>query len=424
MVFFRTKKSIYPLIIITLCAVFQFYKYVLQVYPSIITTELMQSFHLNGMGLGNLAATFYYSFIVSQLLVGFILDKLGIRTAAFAIFLCALGVYIFAGANTMAVACAARALIGIGVAFSTVVYMKMAAEWFSPKSYPFVSGLIATATMAGAVFGELPLSHWMAYAGWRQALAMLGVMGFVLAIIFAIVVRDKKKPEAKKSLTYLDLKNVIFNKQNWLMTLYGGLTFAPVSIFGGLWGNPFLKAAYQFNEHQAAFFISLIFIGLGLGSPLLGLFAERIGGRERVIFLSTLLAGLCMTLVLCIRPMPLPILGVLLFLLGFGVSGYILIFSIAKDLNSSIVTGTVIAMINAGDALLTGVTEPIIGRLLDLTADGKVISEGGSTFSIYGYQLALSVLPIFLAIAAFIIHILRKQDFGEIREKTLEYSKI
>ena len=64
------KKSLYPAIVICLCAGFQFYKYVLQVYPSIITDQLMREFQLTGAGLGNLAAAFYYSFIVVQLFVG------------------------------------------------------------------------------------------------------------------------------------------------------------------------------------------------------------------------------------------------------------------------------------------------------------------------------------------------------------------
>jgi fucose permease len=67
----------YAYLIITLCASFLFYKYILQIYPSIITEQLMSEFNLNGAGLGNLAATFYYSFMVTQLFVGVLLDKYG-----------------------------------------------------------------------------------------------------------------------------------------------------------------------------------------------------------------------------------------------------------------------------------------------------------------------------------------------------------
>ena len=44
--------SAYPTIIISLCAIFLFYKYVLQVFSSIITNQLMHEFQLTGAGLG------------------------------------------------------------------------------------------------------------------------------------------------------------------------------------------------------------------------------------------------------------------------------------------------------------------------------------------------------------------------------------
>ncbi|MEO8963410.1 MAG: hypothetical protein ABI370_01870, partial [Gammaproteobacteria bacterium] len=65
----------YPALVISLCAFFLFYKYVLQIYPSVITKQLMEEWQLTGAGLGNLAATFYYSLMITQIFVGVILDK-------------------------------------------------------------------------------------------------------------------------------------------------------------------------------------------------------------------------------------------------------------------------------------------------------------------------------------------------------------
>ncbi|MFK3617501.1 hypothetical protein WJ883_08350 [Coxiella burnetii] len=44
---------LYPSIVITLSSLFLFYKYVLQVSLSVLTTALMRQFHLNGAGYGN-----------------------------------------------------------------------------------------------------------------------------------------------------------------------------------------------------------------------------------------------------------------------------------------------------------------------------------------------------------------------------------
>lgn len=173
-------KSFYPLLVISLCAFFLFYKYVLQIYPSIITDQLMQEFNLTGAGLGNLAATFYYTFMIAQLVVGVLLDKYSTRwLTAGAIFSCALGVFLFSQADTILSACLSRGLMGIGVAFATVAYMKLAAMWFPPRQYALVGGLLATAAMAGAVFGQAPLAWIINQTSWRFSLAATGVIGFI-----------------------------------------------------------------------------------------------------------------------------------------------------------------------------------------------------------------------------------------------------
>src|SRR5574338_1242424 len=92
----RAVSNSYPIIVISLCACFLFYKYVLQIYPSTITEQLMAEFNLTGAGLGNLAATFYYSYMIAQLFVGVILDKYSTRwLTSIAIFSCALGTFFF-----------------------------------------------------------------------------------------------------------------------------------------------------------------------------------------------------------------------------------------------------------------------------------------------------------------------------------------
>ena len=47
---------IYPWLVWLLGASFFFYKYFVQVSPSVMTTDLMRVFHVNGAGLGNLSA--------------------------------------------------------------------------------------------------------------------------------------------------------------------------------------------------------------------------------------------------------------------------------------------------------------------------------------------------------------------------------
>jgi len=402
----KVEKNYYPIFIITLCAAFLFYKYILQIYPSIITNQLMQDYHLTGAGLGNLAATFYYSYIVSQFFVGIILDKYGTRwITTVAIFGCALGVGLFSQTQTVMGAGLSRALMGVGVSFATVAYMKLASVWFPPHRYAFVSGLLATAAMAGAVFGEAPLSWIIHHIGWRECLYWVGWAGIILTGLFLLIVRDRPSTTKKKVATPIqinDVWQVLRNKQNWLLTCYGGLAYSPIAIFGGLWGNPFLQQAYHLTQLQAASLVTLVFIGLGVGSPLLGMLSDSLQDRRNVMFYSTLLGGLSISLVLYGSFLPLWLVGILLFTFGFSLGAFMLVFTIGKEINRAVLTATVIAMINASDAILDAITEPAIGKLLDWGWDGKIVN-GVHYFSLHSYHLALSVLPIYLGIAALLV---------------------
>ncbi len=397
----------YPILIITLCACFVFYKYVLQIYPSVITNQLMREFYLTGAGLGNLAATYYYAYIITQLFVGVILDKYSTRwITSTAIFGCAIGVFWFAHARIELTACLSRGLMGVGVAFATISYMKLAAVWFPPRRYAFVTGCMATAVMVGAVFSEAPLSWLTNLFGWRDCLYAIGVGGFILAISFAAIVRDvpgsSSQLDKHLSLSLQDVLQIIKNKQNWLLTFYNGLVFAPMAVFGGLWGNPFLQQAYHLSKVQSASLVSLTFIGLGIGSPLVGIFSDRIGDRRHVMFFGTLLSSVAMTIVLYCHPMPTWLLGVMLFSFGFTLGAFMLVYTVGKELNGIRLTATAIAMINTGDAVLAAITEPGIGKLLDWGWDGKIV-DGVHYFSLHSYHMALAVLPIYLIISALLL---------------------
>lgn len=397
----------YSLLILALCACFQFYKYLLQTYPSVITHELMNEFELTGAGLGNLAATFYYSFLITQLFVGVLLDKFSTRwITSLAIFMCALGVFLFSYSHTALAACLSRALIGIGVAFTTVAFMKLASLWFAPKFYPFVSSLVATSTMLGVVFGQMPLAKFIHYLGWRYCLFVIGIAGFILAFLFLLLVRDRPKHaaffvEPKVKYSFKDALSVIKNKQNWLLMLYAGLVFSPLAVFCGLWGTPFLQEAYHLSKEESALMVSIAFIGFGIGSPILGIISSWVGNMRSVMVSFTLLSCAAICIVLYSQNMPHWQLGTLLFIFGFCLGTYMLVFSAGRAINPPHLTATVIAMINMGD-ILTGLAEPAIGKLLDLTWDGRIVN-GVHYFSVNNYHLALAVLPVFLILSAIVL---------------------
>ena len=95
-------KNMYPWIVWLLAASFFYYKYLIQVSPGVMSTELMSAYSLTGAGLGNLAACFFYGYLLMQIPVGILLDKWSPgKITAIAAGFCALGVLLVAHTHAL-----------------------------------------------------------------------------------------------------------------------------------------------------------------------------------------------------------------------------------------------------------------------------------------------------------------------------------
>lgn len=401
----------YPWAIIIISAITLVYKYIMQVSPSVMTNELMRAFHVYGTGLGNLAATFFYTYLVTQFFVGALLDKFSIRfLTAFALAISAIGTYAFAYADTLTFAFISRALMGIGTGFFTVSYMKLAANWFVPQQFALISGLLATATMVGAIFGEAPLAWLITHHGWRYAIMVTAWFGIITTVLYAFVVRDHPKNKlavkSKYVITLKDVVKIFTKKQNWILTLYSGITFSPLAAFGGLWGTPFLKEAHHLSLTDAASLISLVFVGLAIGGPFFGYISDCLQNRIHIMLVGVIVSLIAIVLIIYLNITPIWFLGILLFFFGFGTGAFMLGFVIGKEINDIALTATVIAIINTGDAVFGAFTEPLIGGFLDAGWKGKIIN-GTHCFGVNDFHKAFLLLPCYLVVAIILILFIR-----------------
>ncbi len=403
---------IYPWVLWTIAASFFFYKYLIQVSPSVMTFDLMKVFEVNGAGLGNLSAFYFYAYLVMQIPVGILLDKYSPRLLTTgAIFLCSISTFIFAQTTTLWLACIARAFMGAGAAFAAVSCFKLASLWFPSKRFALVSGMFMTAAMLGAVGGQMPLSLLVQHAGWRMALVIVSFAGILLGILYFIIVRDKSirtastiKHEDESSYSFA---TIIRNKQTWFLSLYSGLAFAPVSVFGGLWGVPFLETAYHLSRTDAAFAVSTIFIGFAVGAPIWGWLSDFIGQRKPILFFGTVLALMCLSIVIYSTTLQSFSLIALLFSFGFGTSGFFTSFAMIRELFSLTLAATVLGFMNTFDSLCEALYEPLVGAFLDWTWDGKIMN-GIHQFSLYGYHVSLILLPLSLVLALAILFFIQE----------------
>ncbi|HEY5260148.1 MAG TPA: hypothetical protein VIJ46_05810, partial [Rhabdochlamydiaceae bacterium] len=91
-------------------------------------------------------------------------------------------------------------------------------------------------------------------------------------------------------------------------------------------------------------------------------------------------------------------LGVLLFIFGFSISSFLLCFTMIREINLPILAATAIGFMNAFDALLGALSDPLTGKFLDSVWDGRLV-EGARVFSVSAYKTAFLTLPVFLILS-------------------------
>jgi len=68
-----------PWLICGIAALFYCYAYFLRAFPSVMSSDIIDHFHMTAGDFGNLTAFYYYAYTPMQLPVGLILDRYGAR---------------------------------------------------------------------------------------------------------------------------------------------------------------------------------------------------------------------------------------------------------------------------------------------------------------------------------------------------------
>ncbi len=400
-----TPRAIWTLLLATSFFLFEF---VLQFSPSIMTDDLMRDFSLNAASLSVLVAFFYYGYTPMQLLGGMFYDRCGPRfTITMAAVICTLGNLFFFTAHSYALAALGRFLIGIGGAMSFVGVLLLASRWLPKKHFALAAGILQCLGSLAAIVAQVPLALVVAREGWRTTLMDVFVVGLVIIVLLALFIRNYpagvKAPVMEKKLGHGEWHNLklVFGKfQTWTLALYSFFSWAPITVFGGLWGVKFLSEIYNISTAQAAGIMSALWVGVAIGSPFFGWFSEKIARRQLPLALPGAIGFLATICVLYVH-MPMIWMIAALFMFGVGASGQSLSFAVVQDNNIPQTAGTAMGFNNLAVVAGGMICQPFVGYLMQLNWGGTMIN-GVNFYSVMDFQKAMIIIPIsFLLCAIF-----------------------
>ena len=378
--------------------------------PAVLAVDMMADLKAGGTLIGLLGSAYFYPYAFMQLPAGLLSDSWGARKSI-TVFL---GVA-FAGAVLMGTATSAfwaifgRALTGFGVSILFVPTMKVMAEWFTAKEFAVMSGFLIAAGGIGSLSSSLPLAWLSAWIGWRMSFTVVGIATLGIAGLVWFFVKDRPSDmglpsplqDAHLNTPVVKLwdgaAKVLSDPRFWPLAIWFFFDAAVFFTFGGLWGGPYLMHVYGLTKPEAGSILSMLSVGMILGSPGLSFLSNRVfGGRRPVLILSAVIL-IILTSILFLMTGSMTQFMLFMVFLGIGIFSSAIVavgFTAAKELYPVSISGTAIGLINLFPFLGGALLQPFVGFVLEKTG-----SLNGM-YTVEGYKKAMFIF-LTCSIAAF-----------------------
>ena len=386
-----------------LAAFFYTYEYLLRIEPSVMENALRHRFHLGADGLGWLLASYFYAYTPLQLLVGVILDRFGChKVLCLALIACVGGCSLFAAGESIWLTVFGRWLLGAGSAFAFIGILRLGALWLPAHQFSFYVGLTTGLGMAGAIFGEMVLSHLVKDFSWSPVLFMSAFLGLVMVPFFIAYVREPKNISVRQSTkpNFSSVKKFLYSSRFWALGFVACVLFASLSVIAGVWGIPWLHAKYGHDTVWATREISAIFAGWLVGAPLFGWWSARLRARRKLLLGGIIGSALCFLLLLLNVYYSAAVLWLLLFAYGFASSAQVLCFAMVSDWVSNTTVATALALMNFMVMLSGMLLQPFVAQVLALGWSGE-FANGLRVYSQHDFTVSMSIVFGCLVIAMF-----------------------
>jgi MFS family permease len=175
--------------------------------------------------------------------------------------------------------------------------------------------------------------------------------------------------------------------------------------FMGLWGVPYLRDVHGLDREFASDHITIMLLSFAAGSLSFGWLSDRIGKRKPLIVLSVTTYTLAWLLFMYAPWSPGKSGFLLLGVLGFAGSGFVLTFAAAKEIAHPELSGMAVSVVNTGCFIGTALMQPLFGYLADRTWDGT-IENGIRIYALTDYHqgfMAMLFFALVALIAGFVI---------------------
>jgi len=264
---------------------------------AVIAPSLARDMALGARELGLMTSLFYAAFAAAQIPIGAALDRFGPRWVTAVLMLTAAsGSLLFAGAHSIWVLSAGRALMGAGMAGVLMGGLKAVSQWYPRERFAAASALLIGVGTLGALAATTPLAWLNAVLGWRAVFLGGAAVVALSAASVAAWTRGADGPDsapgpATQGPAAPGLARVFADTRFWRIALLNFFLTGTLLATQGLWGGPYLYDVARLPKIVAGNVLLLLGAGLALGAFVVGRFANRFGLARVVVAAAALFAA-------------------------------------------------------------------------------------------------------------------------------------
>jgi predicted MFS family arabinose efflux permease len=361
----------------------------------VATTDAFARFGIAAATLATFSVVQLLVYAAMQVPVGVLIDRYGSKRLIVAgSLVMAVAQTMFALAQSLPLAFAARMVLGIGDALTFISVMRLVPAWFPPQRSGQITTAVGPLNQLGFIVSSVGFAAVLAALGWTPSFLLAAMISVCSAGVVLVLLRDA--PHARRQGVPLgralavaghDIRAAWSEPGTRLAFWLGFLTLFPGMMFGVMWGYPFLVVGQRLSPGLAGVLMSLLALsGVVSGVSIGAIMNRHPYYRSRIaIGLVGLAATVWAAVLLWPGAAPLWLLVVLVLVLPLTGVAAVMSFDFARAFNPASRLGSAIGLVNVGGFAGTLLAVLAIGLVLQL-----VTPAGSTEYSLTAFKWAFA----------------------------------
>lgn len=236
--------------------------------------------------LGIFSGAYFYTYALAQLIVGPIVDSLGVRRAGFIFLLLMTIGTLMISMDDVFVLIIGRLLVGFAASVAYLSFHRVASYYYPRERQGLLTAIAIVIGNIGSLISTYPLRLMLLKAGLKPTMILFAIITLSIAImLFKINTYDSRGTfKSNLKTTINGIKQVLRDTHIYGIGVSGIITYAMIVSFQSSWGQVFYEEL-GFKANEASKLLLLIPLILMPSSLLVGYISDNVLKRRKPFLL-------------------------------------------------------------------------------------------------------------------------------------------